>query len=814
MPKQTAPQTTEPTRPAADNHAAARTAARTEARIAAVLAARRAGLPHLADAVDRWRHIADSLAQLDAALTALSEQPAVPEPAKLILSALADTGPVRAEIAALRADLRNLHARLGRQTLNIGICGRARMGKSTFLQSASGLGEEQVPTGSGLPVTAVRSRLYHSATATGARVERLSPDRFVTEVVRPYYLALGHPQPPATLDAFAADDSIERLDPQRVPDGTSLLDDLLKMRRSLPRYREELAGDVIDVELDTLRRYVAYPTREELAAERDSGAVLDRHYLAVGDVQIRCAFPRADVAGIGLIDLPGLGELAPEAEAHHLGGLEHEVDAALIIVRPTDVSAFWDDSAKRAKQLIERACGDLLDPRDFAFIVINDDGARPDLYAALRDSILDRVNGGVDGRNYTVLTVDAKDPAAVGAQVLDPLLDHLAAHAGRMDAALRRGHRDRAEQLAARIRGHLGEIGEALRRVPLANSARLLESQSETLHRQLAAALKEVVDEYERRAREKDQDYQAKVEVAYLEVEAWRARGFGVGEDAWRANALAEGKVRGNVGGFVIDELNRIRVEMGAGFRRLDAYFADRVAELRGDVAAALEVQLGGLWKRTISGTGHGSSVEALAGQPDGESAGTPAESSAEPATGSSAEPTGDEALRMLAERLHDAADPCRILARAVEDLLDLTLDYNSHVYPWIAQHLRKLNQEYTDDAGVRRTRFVVELTESGTERLYQEIFKFTGEASYATRNALLDGDTRPAQVLAAAAEYFADAFLRSGGVRAEFGALSRSYQDELWPGLFAELQPQNANLTRVRLLARTLAELTEGARL
>ena len=160
--------------------------------------------------------------------------------------------------------------------------------------------------------------MYHSPTTSGARVERLSPDRFLTDVVRPYYLALGLPRPPESLDGFAADESVEKFDPQRVPDGASLRDDLLKMRRSLPRYRDELAGDVVDVELGELRRYVAYPTREvpadrrrpaEAIAQLAAGRAGFAGYLNSLSTTEAVAEPAAALSGSGelclvLADLP------------------------------------------------------------------------------------------------------------------------------------------------------------------------------------------------------------------------------------------------------------------------------------------------------------------------------------------------------------------------------------------------------------------------------------------------------------------------------------------------------------------------------
>ena len=57
--------------------------------------------------------------------------------------------------------LGKLKNRFSRNTLNIGVIGRARQGKSRLLQSLSGLSDE-IPTGSLTDCTAVRSTIHHN----------------------------------------------------------------------------------------------------------------------------------------------------------------------------------------------------------------------------------------------------------------------------------------------------------------------------------------------------------------------------------------------------------------------------------------------------------------------------------------------------------------------------------------------------------------------------------------------------------------------------------------------------------------------------
>ena len=62
-----------------------------------------------------------------------------------------------------------------------------RQGKSTFLQSLSGLTDDEIPACKGGACTAVRSKIYHHDGETRATVTLHSEDSFLKEVIAPYY---------------------------------------------------------------------------------------------------------------------------------------------------------------------------------------------------------------------------------------------------------------------------------------------------------------------------------------------------------------------------------------------------------------------------------------------------------------------------------------------------------------------------------------------------------------------------------------------------------------------------------------------------
>ena len=185
--------------------------------------------------------------------------------------------------------LRVLEARLARDTVNIGVSGQARVGKSTLLQSVSGLGDDQIPTGQALPVTAVRSRIFHAPDLRRATLRLHSFDTFVTDVIAPYHAELdiaglpGTPeefrhwpypkpsQPPGSPASAGCRRRVEELRltaapddaPEDRPSWVTMLNRLRAMQQSFPTYEHDLTGGERVLPLEELRPWVAYPTNAE-----------------------------------------------------------------------------------------------------------------------------------------------------------------------------------------------------------------------------------------------------------------------------------------------------------------------------------------------------------------------------------------------------------------------------------------------------------------------------------------------------------------------------------------------------------------------
>ena len=114
-----------------------------------------------------------------------------------------DCSTIQKSIEAELLALSQLRVRFSRDTLNIGVIGRARQGKSRLLQSLTGLTATEIPDGDRQHCTGVRSTIHHNANVeTYGEVWFHSEWSFLEEVIAPYYEKLRLGSRPMTLEAF------------------------------------------------------------------------------------------------------------------------------------------------------------------------------------------------------------------------------------------------------------------------------------------------------------------------------------------------------------------------------------------------------------------------------------------------------------------------------------------------------------------------------------------------------------------------------------------------------------------------------------
>jgi hypothetical protein len=116
-----------------------------------------------------------------------------------------DCSTIQRSIDTELASLNGLKSRFSRKTLNIGVVGRARQGKSRLLQSLTGLSTVEIPDGDDQHCTGVRSNVHHNSEIEEAYAEVWfhTERSFLDEVIAPYYEQLRLGSRPRSIQEFA-----------------------------------------------------------------------------------------------------------------------------------------------------------------------------------------------------------------------------------------------------------------------------------------------------------------------------------------------------------------------------------------------------------------------------------------------------------------------------------------------------------------------------------------------------------------------------------------------------------------------------------
>ncbi|NET50780.1 MAG: hypothetical protein F6K09_19235, partial [Merismopedia sp. SIO2A8] len=272
---------------------------------------------------------------------------------------------ITAELEALG----KLRVRFCRDTLNIGVVGRARQGKSRLLQSLTGLTAAEIPDGDRQHCTGVRSTIHHNQSVeTYGEVWFHSERSFLEEVIAPYYQKLRLGTLPITLTEFAT----VPLPP--LPSELPGYAEPGAMYEHLSRYHAHLEQYQSLLKEPSPRRIAREQIREYVAQDTPDGQRVFFNYLAVQEVKIVCKFPNSDIGQIALVDMPGLGDTGLGDEERLVKTLGQEVDAVLFIRMPKSSGDYWADVDVRLYDTARAALVDL-PIEQWSFMILNRTGA-------------------------------------------------------------------------------------------------------------------------------------------------------------------------------------------------------------------------------------------------------------------------------------------------------------------------------------------------------------------------------------------------------------------------------------------------------
>ncbi|MBV9691056.1 MAG: hypothetical protein JO202_15265 [Ktedonobacteraceae bacterium] len=322
-------------------------------------------------------------------------------------------------------NLNKLKSRFSRKTLNIGVIGRARQGKSRLLQTLSGLSSNEIPDGDRETCTGVRSTIYHHPIDSYAEIVFYSEEEFLREVIAPYYHALNLGPVPVNLDQFAK----AVLPSSSLAVQSAMGKHFLEYRNFVQAYRPLLkVGAPQRISLQDLRQYVAQ--------DRPDGKRDLHNYLAVRDVKIYTKFPYEDVGQIALLDMPGLGDTGLGDEERLIKALGEDIDFALFVRMPKSTGDLWEKFDTQLYDTAQQALKDLLPLNDWSYMVLNNTvsgskGNNTTNCVSLQNGITSTFPGNHPFVESVI--VDCTDSLKVNANLLEPVLNYLLDNMNRLD---------------------------------------------------------------------------------------------------------------------------------------------------------------------------------------------------------------------------------------------------------------------------------------------------------------------------------------------------------------------------------------------
>ena len=696
----------------------------------------------IANIIQKRRPLAQKIAEVQASIRSLSQ--ALRDLQELGASLMAqiddpgiagrlqevDFSKIQIGLAGELEVLSKLRARFDRDTLNIGVVGRARQGKSRLLQSITGLTAAEIPDGSRQHCTGVRSTIYHNPLVSAyGEVWFHSQRSFLDEVIAPYYEQLHLGAKPFSLDEFAS--------------------------QPLPSLPDNLVGAEVGAKYEHLRRYHKYldkysslllapsprrisqtEIREYVAQDTPEGDRVFFNYLAVREVKIVCTFPKADVGKISLVDMPGLGDTGIGDEERLIQTLGEEVDFVLFVRMPKSSGDYWADVDVK---LYDTAGAALLDlpVKLWSFMILNQTAAGSnngdnanncqDLAETMAEKHLDTVS---------CVVANCAEAAEVNEKILDAALDYLADRIASLDRQYASACRERLAQLHSAInieiekaREALGEAMQRSREFPL--FLRLFTP----LWQELSAGLEGLVRQLGEEREAQNLEFKQQVEDA---IAACR-------RDSVIPSLEEMEKRRDRLGGYpnaYYDAMNEIRAHLSQYFLSLDDSLRRAIENVKSQVTQVLISQgrLGGLSERQGSAF-----IEDIAAQ--------------------------------------IPADLTK-LKLGFQILAEFYLSYRGLIQHRIRRHLDGLTPD--------RTNLKLSQTSPSAKEAIANLATLQAEALYNCETALEDLLCEPSQAAFAIVEEFGDRVLRAEGVKDEWQIFLEEVRADIWPTEFARFGERN----------------------
>jgi hypothetical protein len=624
--------------------------------------------------------------------------------------------------------LTRLKSRFSRDTLNIGVVGRARQGKSRMLQSLSGLSAVEIPDGDRLHCTGVRSTIMHNPNVESYGEVWFHTERsFLDEVIAPYYgPELLNTSSPSTLQEFATNP----LPPE--PESRYRQAEFGEKYKKLVTYKESL-GKYRDLLNEPSPRRIPTQQVREYVAQRDvTGETLFYNYIAVREVKIVCKFPSDDLGRIALVDMPGLGDTGIGDEERMVKTLGEDIDVVIFVRMPRPLGDHWAEVDLALYDTASRALASDLPIHLWSFLVLNRTGES----ARQGDNINnchDLLNTRQERMAFVnALIADCAKPDETNGVILEEVLKYLMGAITELDARYASSCQDRLQQIRQAVLAVLDKARQALGpaspsggdhplfvklfnkvwddlTVGLTRLVKELRDRRTDAHPALKQGLEEVIEE-------------CRQDTGVPGIEEITRRGYG----------------RGSYLIAYHEYLHEIRTHLSRKFLALDGSLRALLNETKAQVAQTL------LDAGRLSPLGKASDAY------------------------------------FITEAALTVPDAMPKIKLGLGVLAGFELSYRGFIQHRVRQHLDILTPDITP-AHASATPTAEEI-QSMLESLH-------GEALYEVRSAFDNWMSEPSEVTFAIVEEFVDQVLRSEGAQDEWRNLYQELRSEIWPEEFEKFE-------------------------
>ena len=357
-------------------------------------------------------------------------------------------------IDSAKEELDNLEKRLSRKTLNIGVVGRMRNGKSRLLQSLTGLDEKQIPTSSKGVCTRGLSKIFHVSEQSEVRneIEFHSWSSF-KEIIHLYFDKLGLEEKPEVPDDMAGNKRPPNLPEDKRQDINARFLYGRLCREYYGRfdeYRSLLDGSTKLVRDDQINKYITQD-------DNNSG-----EYLTVKELRIFCQFPyHEEVGKIGVIDLPGLGDDNIFDLERLIKTLKQDIDVILFVRMPKYTGDDWEEADRQMFQIARDALGEF-PLSDCSFVVLNRiQQGQVDNYE-LCQIFSQKIYQQEIKINHNPIIANCSAPAEVNQIILTPVLNYLARNISSVYKQYLRSCNQRLQEIQSEISNQLEQAKQAI----------------------------------------------------------------------------------------------------------------------------------------------------------------------------------------------------------------------------------------------------------------------------------------------------------------------------------------------------------------